>query len=148
MQPNYLCKNTCRTCCCATNGTAQQLVFTSHSLSQAVLCGLAREELLPQSLEHTKPRAWALVRGPNIQQRQKLNTSCLPDYTSSAVIEGRWVFFKFKEEQIVRTERQKSIPLCNCYGKILVWASVEFDFVHLHLFAWCSCHWVCKSHQN
>lgn len=40
MQPNYLCKNTCRTCCCATNGTAQQLVFTSPSLSQAVLRGL------------------------------------------------------------------------------------------------------------
>lgn len=50
----------------------------------------------------------ARVRGPNIQQRQKLNTSCLPDYSSSAVVEGSWRFFKFKEEQIFRAERDRN----------------------------------------
>lgn len=44
----------------------------------------------------------------HIQQRQKLNTSCLPDHTGSAVVEGSWRFFMFKEEQVARAERDRN----------------------------------------
>lgn len=110
MQPNYLCKNIYRTCCCATNCTEQQLVFTFLFPGYRLSCvGWAHEDTLLQRLLNTcNLGTQAQVRGPNIQQRQKLNTSCLPDYTSSAVAEGSWIFFKFKEKQIVRTERDRN----------------------------------------
>lgn len=151
MQPNYLCKNIYRTCCCATNCTEQQLVFTFLFPGYRLSCvGWAHEDMLLQGLLNTcNLGTQAKVRGPSIQQRQKLNTSCLPDYTSSAVVEGSWIFLSLRKSKLLElkeTEINSSLQLL--WKDPCVSSPLELVFIHLHLFARCSCHWVYKSHQN
>lgn len=127
MQPNYLCKNIYGTCCCAAACAEQQLVFTFPFPAYRLSCvGCAQKTGCSGDCCTHATRAQ--VRGPNIQRRQKLSTSCLPDNTSSAVVEGSGIF-KFKEEYVLRTEkRQKSIPLYKCSRKIFVWALTRVFF--------------------
>ena len=138
MQPNYLCKNTYRTCCCASNCTEQQLVFTFLFPGYRLSCvGWAHEDGLRQRLLNTRNLGTpAQERGPNIQQRQKLNTSCLPDCISSAAIEGKWVFLKFKEEQMVRAERDRN----RFHSVIATERSLYEPHWNLGLYIWMSLH--------